>query len=136
MAFDIVSVCFGFLIGAASGAAAGYFASKYTDRRRESEAARQAKKQFLSISEQMPKLIAEMRSDLTGEGAEQIREFFVLEDRNVRIGRSEKLRFFYFECEHDNLRGKIDILENAGYIMDVTQETHRSIACPKILLNF
>ncbi len=120
MAFDLMSTAIAFLVGTATGAAGGYFASKYTDRRREQEAAKKAKKQFLAIKKQMPQLLAEMSTDLAGEGYADVREFFVLPNRKVCLGGSEKDRFIYYEEDHSNLRGKLDILENAGYIFDVT----------------
>ena len=48
-----------------------------------------------------------------------MREFFVMSRRHV-LGGSEKHRFIYYEEDHDNLRGKIDVLENLGYVADVT----------------
>jgi len=120
MAFDLTSTLIGFLVGTATGAAGTYFANKYTDRRREQEAGKQAKRQFLAIKKQMAHLLAEMKADLAGEGRSHVREFFVLPNERVRLGGSEKPRFVYYEDQHENLRGKLDILENAGYIMDVT----------------
>jgi len=120
MAFDLVSTLVGFFVGAATGAVGSYFANKYTDRRHEKEAGRYAKQQFRAIRKQMPQLIAEMKSDLAGDGNAHVREFFVLPNERVHLGRSEKPRFVYYEDQHDNLRGKLDILENAGYIIDVT----------------
>jgi len=120
MAFDLTSTAIGFLVGTATGAAGGYFASKYTDRRREKEGVKKAKKEFLAIKKRMPKLIAEMSTDLAGEGNADIREFFVLPNRKVCLGGSKKPRFIYYEEDHSNFRGKLDILENAGYICDMT----------------
>jgi len=120
MAFDLTSTLIGFLVGTATGAAGTYFANKYTDRRREREAGKRAKKQFLAIKNQMAHLLAEMKADLAGEGGSHVREFFVLPNARVRLGGSEKPRFAYYEDQHENLRGKLDILENAGYIIDVT----------------
>jgi hypothetical protein len=74
---------------------------------------------FLQVKEQMPALIAEMKKDLEGNQGKFVREFFVMSRRHV-LGGSEKQRFIYYEEDHDNLRGKIDILENHGYLMDVT----------------
>lgn len=73
---------------------------------------------FLQIKEQMPALIAEMKKDLEGKDGKFVREFFVMSRRHV-LGGSEKPRFIYYEEDHDNLRGKIDILENHGYLTDV-----------------
>jgi hypothetical protein len=36
------------------------------------------------------------------------------------LGGSEKHRFTYFEEDHSNLRGKINVPENHGYVSDVT----------------
>jgi len=74
---------------------------------------------FLQVKEQMPALIAEMKKDLEGNQGKFVREFFVMSRRHV-LGGSEKPRFIYYEEDHDNLRGKIDILENDGYLTDVT----------------
>ena len=116
---DIGSMALGFLVGAATGATGTYFAHKYTDRRREKEAGKQAKKHFLKIKEQMPKLIEEMRADLLRDGNACVREFFVLEDKKVVLGGSEKDQFVYYEDNHENLRGQLDILESEGYIFEV-----------------
>jgi hypothetical protein len=74
---------------------------------------------FAAILRQMPKLIAEMKKDLFTEEGKHVREFFVMSRRHV-LGGSEKPRFCYYEEDHDNLRGQIDILENQGYLTDVT----------------
>jgi hypothetical protein len=79
----------------------------------------QASPSFLQIKEQMPALIAEMKKDLEGEDGKFVREFFVMSKRHV-LGGSEKPRFVYYEEDHENLPGKIDILENRGYLTDVT----------------
>lgn len=74
---------------------------------------------FQQVKEQMPALIAEIKKDLQGEGGQFVREFFVMSRRHT-LGGSEKPRFVYYEEDHDNLRGKIDVLENLGYVADVT----------------
>lgn len=50
MAFDLISTLIGFLVGTATGAAGTYFANKYTDRHREQEAGKQAKRRWVSTS--------------------------------------------------------------------------------------
>jgi hypothetical protein len=62
---------------------------------------------------------AEMQKDLRGEEGQFVREFFVMSRRHA-LGGSEKPRFIYYEEDHDNLRGKIDVLENLGLVVDVT----------------
>ena len=76
--------------------------------------------EFIAVKEQMPELIAEMKADLEREDDKQVREFFVLQKKSHRIGGTEKRRFIYFEEDHSNLRGKLDILENYGYLINVT----------------
>ena len=119
MQFDWMSMACGFLGGAAVGAAGMYYAEKFTDQRRHGERIKEAKKQFLKIKKQMPELIAEMKSDLSNEDNCLIREFFILSNRRFRPN-SQKPRFAYYEDEHKDLRSKIDILENHGFLMDVT----------------
>ena len=74
---------------------------------------------FLQVKGQMPALIAEMKKDLEGNQGKFVREFFVMSRQHI-LGGSDKPRFIYFEEDHENLRGKIDILENQGYVVDVT----------------
>jgi len=74
---------------------------------------------YAAVLQQMPKLIAEMKADLSTEEGKHVREFFVMSRKHV-LGGSEKPRFSYYEEDHVNLRGQIDILENQGYLTDVT----------------
>ena len=120
MQFDWMSSIIGFLFGAATGAAGAYFAEKYTDRRRTQESARQAKKEFLEVRKQMSELIAKFKNDLYNVKHKLIREFFVLPNNRVSLGGSTKPRFVYYSDEHEDLRSKLTILENKGYLIDVT----------------
>ena len=122
MQFDWMSSVIGFLFGAATGAAGTYFAEKYTDRRRTQESARQAKKEFLEVRKQMSELIAKFKNDLSNQKHKLIREFFVLPNNRVSLGESTKPRFVYYADEHEGLRSKLTILENKGYLIDVTLE--------------
>ncbi len=74
---------------------------------------------FLEVKKQMPELIAEMKKDLQTEEGKFIREFFIMSKRHILAG-SEKPRFIWYEEDHENLRGKIDILENRRYVVGVT----------------
>lgn len=76
---------------------------------------------FAAIMKEMPKLIAEMQTDLSTETEKHVREFCVTSRRHTH-GGSAKSRFIYYEEDHDNLRGQIDILENQGYLTDVTSK--------------
>jgi CHAT domain len=79
----------------------------------------QPRPSFLQVKEQMPGLIAEIKKDLEGNQGKFVREFFVMSKRHM-LGGSEKPRFVYYEEDHENLRGMMDILENQGYLTDVT----------------
>jgi hypothetical protein len=114
-----VGCIFSNVIGVATGAAGNYFASKYTDRRRDSEKGTKAKHSFMNVKRQMPDLVSEMKMDFTKKGNSSIREFVVLPNSRV-LFNSQQPRFAYFESDHENLLGKIAILENHGYIRDVT----------------
>lgn len=120
MQIDLTSLLIGFLSGAATVAVGTYFAYKYTDRRREKEASKQAKRDFLKIKAQMPDLISEIKKDLSNEKNKFIREFFVLPNKKVCLGGSQKPRFIYYAEEYDDLHGKLTIMENMGYLIDVT----------------
>ena len=120
MVLEPVSTIIGFLVGAATGAAGTYFGNKYTDRRKEREGVTRTKKQFLAAKKQMPELMAEMKADLSTDDGQHVREFFVIQHRRIAMGRSERPRFSYFVEEHGDLHGKMSILENHGYIIDVT----------------
>lgn len=99
-------------VGQPTDATPTHFNDKRPDQREEEE--------FLGIKAQMPKFITAMKTDLSLEEYQNVREFFVLPNRRVSLGGSEKLRFVYYEDEYRNLRGKLDILENVGHVTDVT----------------
>jgi hypothetical protein len=108
-----------FIIGTAAGAAGGYFASRFTDVRRAKESQSALEQQFREVELMMPDLIAEMREDFRDPELRTIRELVVLPNQRV-IFNSKQKRFAYFEDSHDDLSGKMAVLENHGYIVDVT----------------
>ena len=67
----------------------------------------------------MPRLLAEMKSDFKKEGMDLVREFAILSNRAVCFS-SEKKRFIYYEEDHPDLQNKVDLLEQYGFIKDVT----------------
>jgi hypothetical protein len=73
---------------------------------------------FGKVKASMPKLIAEMRADLKKEGHEFTREFFIVSKTSVLTVGNPCFKY-YFE-DHDNLQGKIHVLENHGFVHDVT----------------
>jgi arsenate reductase-like glutaredoxin family protein len=79
-----------------------------------------SEKKFRKVQNMMPELITEFKTDLSTEDNKLIREFFVLPNKKVLLGGSEKPRLVYYEEEHKGLRNKIDILENEGFLIDVT----------------
>ena len=73
---------------------------------------------FSKIKFQMPDLISEMKADLSKAGNEFIREFIVVSNKWLISGVSPSFRY-YFE-DHENLLSKMQILENYGFVVDVT----------------
>jgi len=67
----------------------------------------------------MPELLMDMTQALKDKNTRLIREFFVLPNRRVMLGGSSKPRLIYFEEDYDNLRNKLDIIEDYGFIIDV-----------------
>jgi hypothetical protein len=75
---------------------------------------------FQEVTSEMPDLVSEMRADLTGEGKELIREFFLVSKEWVMNYDRRTPRFVYYYEEHENLDSKVQILENYGFVVDVT----------------
>ena len=73
---------------------------------------------FLKVKSLMPALIANIKKDLSKEGNNLIRELFIMSDRWV-LNPVNPCFVYYFE-EHENLQGKMHILENYGFVKDVT----------------
>lgn len=115
---DMITLLGGFLAGVATGAGGTYMAYKYTDRRREGEAQRKEREIFQKVAGQMPELVEEMRRDLSLPDFRTVREFFII-PKKARIN-TRGPAFTYHPEDHANLQGKLVILENRGYIIDVT----------------
>ena len=108
-----------FIGGLIVGVFGNYYAAKLTDRRRSKEAHGQEETEFERAKKQMPELIAEMREDLLKPETEHCRKFFILSNPGVNLNLSSPT-LFYYEDQHKNLRGKVTILENLGYVYDIT----------------
>lgn len=108
-----------FLLGTAIGAAGQYFATKSTDKRRKKEAASERRATFKHLQEKMPKLIEEMKADISTEGQEYTRIFFLVTSKTVAFNCHEK-HFRYFINEIDGLHGMVSILESHGFVVDET----------------
>ncbi len=73
---------------------------------------------FRKVASRMPDLIAEMKEDLAKKGNEFIREFFIISKRwSLNAGSPS---FVYSFEDHENLQGKVHVLENYGFVYDVT----------------
>ena len=76
------------------------------------------------LEEQMPKLFSEMRNDLQQFPFK--REFIIMSNEGSR-GFAEKIFAYYFE-DHNELKGKIQILQNHSLIREITyKKTERFI---------
>ena len=119
---EIIKYLVSFLFGAFSGAVATYFGTyfgnKYTDKRRTKETKKEEKNTFKKVSRIMPELLIEMKKDLSDESFVLVREFFLCNKKNTVNSSSPRFRYHF--DEHANLQNKIDVLENHGYIFDVT----------------
>jgi len=73
---------------------------------------------FLKVKLSMPELITNMKKDLTKEGNNFIRELFIISNY-WSLNVANPCFVYYFE-EHENLQGKIHILENYGFVIDMT----------------
>ncbi len=67
----------------------------------------------------MPELISVIKKDLQLPDMKSCREFFVLPSKGVVIN-SQNPAFIYFENEHENLKSKIRILEQSGFVYDIS----------------
>lgn len=102
-------LAFGYILGALKP----FFADWLTDWRRQHQAEQERGGRFREIREEMPSVLGEMHEDL--EDDPHVREFIVLNRQAIQFGH-EKPRFEYYRDEHDDLDGKLTILENHGFI--------------------
>lgn len=116
----MISYLITFVLGAFTGAAGKYLADKYTDKRRSKEKETGNRKIFLNIAEKMPDLIKEMQDDLSKPECMVIRKFYILPNDRVLFNSGGERCLFYYEDQHENLTHKIKLLENNGFVCDVT----------------
>ena len=117
LGLDIPSLAAGFVGGALIGAAGGYYASLFTDRRRGQEAEQQSRREFVATMAKLPDFIAELKAGLAENPA--VREFFIL-PKGTCLGGSDVPRLIFEITDENHYANKMQILENMGYIMDVT----------------
>ncbi|PBB84569.1 hypothetical protein CK216_21830 [Mesorhizobium sp. WSM3876] len=74
---------------------------------------------FSELEAKVPKLIAEMRQDLSNHPL--VREIVILSRKRMyhNVGK-DKVVFVYFLQDYENLGGSIDVMANYGAIFDVT----------------
>lgn len=115
----MISYLITFLVGAFTGAAGKYLADKYTDKRRANEQHSDLHKSFINLAAQMPELINEIQEDLSNPEYSVIREIIILPNDLLAINiRGNYLS--YSEDKHVNLMHKVKLLENKGFVCDVT----------------
>lgn len=73
---------------------------------------------FRKVNQSMPELIAEIKDDLSREGNQLVREFFIV-GKQWCLNVSYKCFCYYFE-DHDELQNKIHVLDNCGFVTDIT----------------
>jgi hypothetical protein len=118
MMTPLVSHLLTLLAGIFIGVVGQYFADRFTDQRRSQEQERKEKKRFAAAEALMPELIAEMREDLRTDPTGTKREFFPYDIGRIHAPGADKL--FYEPKKHPDLRSKLTVLENHGYIVDVS----------------
>jgi hypothetical protein len=108
-----------FLAGIATETARSYFSDILTDRRRDHEAKSKEKELFRYVVGQMPDLIDEIKKDLNDPEQSLIREFFISK-KAYSLNVGDTPCFIYYSDDHPGLQSKVHILENQGYVRDIT----------------
>ena len=91
---------------------------KFMGARLEENTRGRRQKEFNKVMAKMSDLIREMKQDLSKEGDQFTREFFLL-SRKWAFNPAGKCFVYYFE-DHEELQGKVHVLENNGWVGDVT----------------
>lgn len=108
-----------FVVGTFTGASGNYFATKYTDKRKEKEEYKANLNKFKKIRDKMPQLINEMKCDLEKDETQLIREFVVLPSKDYSH-HSPKPINRYYRNEHENLITKIEFIEASSFVTNTT----------------
>ena len=117
----LVSHFLTFLGGLLIGIFGNYISQQLTNKRIRKEAKKAKNQQFEEIKNAMPKLIKEMKVDLSKPHLKIKREFYVNPNRSIRLNvPSDTL--VYYENEHIALKDNMVLLENKGFITDITPE--------------
>lgn len=116
---DYLSVCIGFLIGTATGAAGTYFGNKYTDKRKIKENKNEIEDFYKNLWKMHKPLLSEMKVDMENPDLTFHREFFIL-SRSWGFNHAGKFIGYYLE-EHDQLEQQIRKFEAQGLVSDITE---------------
>lgn len=115
----ILSHIISFVIGLTTGVLGAFIANQLSEKAKKKDSIKARKKEFKAIVSKMPDLIYEMKEDLSNQEMKGCREFFISSSKSVAFNLRTPA-FFYYEDEHENLRSKIRILENSGFVFDIT----------------
>jgi hypothetical protein len=115
---DLGSHLFVFATGVASGVAISFFSTGLTEWRQEHKARRRSRRTFKAVRSQMPELIGEMRNDIVMHP--NLREFLVLQSSQLTLNTGNSVVLRYDVDAHPSLNADIHVLENHGYVSDVT----------------
>jgi hypothetical protein len=115
----IISHFIAFLIGALGGAFGLYWGITYAKQRQQKEASSRLGSNFKKVSSLMPKLIKEIKTDIKNDESKAVQEFVVLPTTKHSFSGSKR-RFICYEDQHEDLREHLDILEESGFILEIT----------------
>jgi hypothetical protein len=86
----------------------------------------------------MPDLLKEMRRDFGKIEGQDVAELVVLPSRWVMFDTGGRHMFAYYENQHKDLRGKVQVLEDLGYVVGVSSGNTRTYLVtedfPRLLL--
>ena len=117
---SIFSYVITFSSGLLIGIFGSFFANRLSDKAKDKDMRKAEMTRFRDAKNKMPDLIREMKSDLTGSSMETCREFFISPSKRA-VFNPGRPTFLYHENEHDNLVSKVRILENLGFVLDITE---------------
>jgi hypothetical protein len=112
---SILTFSFGWLVGAFMGAASKYLADKYTDQRRNQESQRGAAATLREVEGLMPDLLARLRAGV--KDSPTTRSCVLLPQVGVQFSSRER-HFMLYETDIPNLREKLSLLKNHGYVQE------------------